>query len=114
VSAIEDWKEKCPKNRLELVFCNEFGEPCDRTGIGRYGLAPALKQAEIEKAVTMHGLRHTYASMLIMLKRPSTAVSSYLGQGHAHIAVTMKIYAHFLKERKKDTMSDLERLIQNG
>jgi len=49
-----------------------------------------------------------------MLKRPSTAVSSYLGQGHAHIAVTMKIYAHFLKERKKDTMSDLERLIQNG
>jgi len=51
VSAIEDWKEKCPKNRLELVFCNEFGEPCDRTGIGRYGLAPALKQAEIEKAV---------------------------------------------------------------
>jgi len=26
----------------------------------------------------------------------------------------MKIYAHFLKEKKQDTMSDLERLIQNG
>ena len=31
------------------MFYNEFGEPCDRTGISRYGLTPALKQAEIEK-----------------------------------------------------------------
>ena len=60
----------------------------------------------------MHGLRHTYASMLILLKRPITAVSAYLG--HTDVAVTMKIYANFLKEKKQDTMSDLERLIQNG
>lgn len=109
VTALREWKDKCPKSRLDLVFCNEFGEPCDRTGIGRYGLTPALKQAGIEKAVTMHGLRHTYASMLILIRRPITAVSAYLG--HADVAVTMKIYAHFLKEKKQDTMSDLERLI---
>ena len=46
VAALKEWKEKCPSSRLELVFCNEFGEPCDRTGMGRYGLSPALKQAE--------------------------------------------------------------------
>src|SRR5262245_27056459 len=45
VTALKEWKEKGPKSRLDLVFCNEFGEPCDRTGIGRYGLAPALEQA---------------------------------------------------------------------
>jgi hypothetical protein len=35
---------KCPSSRLDLVFCNEFGEPCDRTGIGCYGLKRALEQ----------------------------------------------------------------------
>jgi integrase len=112
IATLKDWKEKCPQSRLGLAFCNEFGEPCDRTGIGRYGLKPALEQAGIEKGVTMHGLRHTYASMLIVLKRPITEVSRYLG--HADIAITMKVYAHFLRPKKQDTMSDLEKLIQNG
>ena len=78
ISALRTWKEKCPQSRLELVFCNEFGEPCERAGIGRYGLAPALTQARIEKNVTMHGLRHSYASMLILLGRPITEVSRYI------------------------------------
>ena len=111
-TALRAWKEKCPESRLDLVFCNEFGEPSNRTGVGRYGLAPALEQAKIEKAVTMHGLRHTYASMLILLKRPITEISEYLG--HADVSVTMRVYAHFLKQKKQDAMSDLERLIQNG
>jgi len=55
ISALKTWKEKYPQSWLDLMFCNEFGEPCERTGIGRYGLAPALTQAKIEKAVTMHG-----------------------------------------------------------
>ncbi len=112
VMALCAWKEKCPRSRLDLVFSNEFGEPCNRTGIGRYGLAPALVQAGIDKSVTMHGLRHTYASMLILLKRPIPAISAYLG--HADVSITMRVYAHFLKDKKQDTMSDLERLIHNG
>jgi integrase len=60
----------------------------------------------------MHGLRHSYASMLILLKRPITEISRYLG--HADVSITMKVYAHFLKPKKEDTISDLERLIQNG
>jgi integrase len=92
-------EREMPASRLGLVFCNEFGEPYDRTGIGRYGLTPALEQAGIEKAVTMHGLRHTYASMLMLLKRPITEVSRYLG--HADVAITMKVYAHFLKPRSR-------------
>jgi integrase len=112
VAALRAWKEKCPNSRLDLVFCNPFGEPCDRTGIGRSGLNPALKQAQIGKAVTLHGLRHTYASMLILLGRRIPEVSRYLG--HADVSVTMKVYTHFLETKKHDTMSDLERLIQNG
>jgi integrase len=112
VSALGEWKEKCPKSRFDLVFCNEFGEPCDRTGIGRYVLTPALLQAGIEKAVTPHGLRHTYASMLILLGRKPPEISRYLG--HADVSITMQVYVHFLKPKKQDTMSDLEKLIENG
>jgi integrase len=110
ISALMNWKEKSPQSRLDLVFCNEFGEPCERTGIGRYGLAPALEQAGIDKAVTMHGLRHSCASMLILLGRQIPEVSRYLG--HADVSITMRVYTHFLKPKKQDAMSDLERLIQ--
>ena len=97
-----------------MVFPNNFGEPYERTGVGRYGLNPALEQAGIDKAVTPHGLRHTYASMLILLRgtKEITKISQYLG--HADVLITMKVYAHFLKPKEQDTMSDLERLIQNG
>lgn len=83
-----------------------------RPFLATVGLKPALKQAEIDKAVTMHGLRHSYASMLILLGRKIPEISRYLG--HADVVVTMRVYAHFLKPKKQDTMSDLERLIQNG
>jgi len=79
------------------VFCNNFGEPYERTGIGRYGLNPALEQAGIDKAVTPHGLRHTYASMLILLGRTITEISYNLG--HADVAITMRVYAHFLRPK---------------
>ena len=72
-------------------------------------LTPAVKQAKIEKNVSMHGLRHTYASMLILLKRPITEVSRYLG--HADVAVESTRISYNPRNR---TMSDLEKLIQNG
>jgi len=50
--------------------------------------------------------------MLILLKQEITEVSQYLG--HADVSITMRVYAHFLMREKQWTMSDLERLIQNG
>jgi len=50
--------------------------------------------------------------MLILCKRPITEISEYLG--HADVSITMRVYAHFLKQKKQDEMSDLERLIQNS
>jgi integrase len=47
-----------------------------------------------------------------LLKREIPAISAYLG--HADVSITMRVYAHFLKDKKQDTMSDLERLIQLG
>ena len=113
VNALKAWKEKCPKSRLDLVFPTEVGEPSHRTNILRYGLYPALKQAGIEKEINMHGLRHTYASLLLMLGRKITDVSAYMG--HGDIYVTLKVYGHFIKsDKKQDTMDDLDSAIQNA
>jgi integrase len=48
--------------------------------------------------------------MLILLGRQIPEVSRYLG--HADVSITMRVYTHFLKPKKQDAMSDLERLIQ--
>ena len=40
----------------------------------------------------MHGLRHTYASMLIAEGFPVTEVSAQLG--HASVDITLRYYAH--------------------
>jgi hypothetical protein len=52
--------------------------------------------------------------MLILLKRDITEVSAYLGQADVSITITMRMYAHFLKRKNQDTMSDLERLIHTA
>jgi integrase/recombinase XerD len=109
VSALKEWRERCPESRFELVFCNVAGEPLDRTMIGREVLAPAIERAGIQKKITPHSLRHTYASTLIMLGRDVAQVSKY--RGHSDVYVTMAIYTHFV-ERKHDTMDDLEQLVQ--
>ena len=108
-TALREWREKCPESRFDLIFCNEAGEPLDRTAIGRSVLAPALKQAQIEKKITLHRLRHTYASTLIMLGRDVAQVSKYLG--HSDVYVTLTVYTHFV-QRKNDTMDDFEQLMQ--
>jgi integrase len=109
VTALKEWQPKCPQSRFNLVFCNVAGEPLDRTMIGREVLAPAVERAGIEKKITPHRLRHTYASTLIMLGRDIAQVSKYLG--HSDVYVTMAIYTHFI-EHKKDTMDDLEQLVR--
>jgi len=110
IDYLRDWKPKCPQSRHDLVFPSLLGEPLHRSNILRYGLYPAIEQAGV-KYITMHGLRHSYASMLITLKRPITEISRFLG--HKDVSVTMRIYAHFLKPKKKDTMTDLGKMI-NG
>ena len=57
------------------------------------------------KFLTMHGLRHTYASLLLANNTPVTEVSYYLG--HSSPQVTMSIYAHWCRTIKTDSVSRL-------
>ena len=93
VAALQEWRPRCPQGELDLVFPNSDGGLIRRTTALRYGLWPALRRAGLRR-VTMHSLRHSFASALLMGGRPITEVQHLLG--HSSPAVTLKVYAHFL------------------
>lgn len=59
-------------------------------------LKELLKQLGISTNLSMHGLRHTYASVLIYKGVNIMKVSKFLG--HQSLNVTMSTYAHIIKE----------------
>lgn len=70
-------------------------------------LYPTLERAKLGRKIVMHGLRHTFASILIMRGEPVTRVASVLG--HRGPSVTLAVYSHWFKDRSTDTVNDLAR-----
>lgn len=58
-----------------------------------------LKEASINRTVRLHSLRHTHASMLLSGGVQLLSVSKRLG--HADPSITMRTYAHLLRELEK-------------
>jgi integrase len=74
----------------------------ERTTVRRI-LARAMKTAKLNGAdkpkLTIHGLRHVFASMLIaMPESDPVRVSKQLG--HANPNITLGIYAHLFEQRR--------------
>jgi integrase len=80
-------------NSANKVVTNEFTNRI---------LKKMLKHLNITVPITIHGLRHTHASVLLYRKISIYYVSERLG--HANIDTTLKHYAHVVKElREEDT-----------
>ena len=89
---IESHNDRIEKS--EFLILNAWGEPpasywCDKH------LHQVIKENDLPH-VTMHGLRHTYASMLINAGVPIADVSAQLG--HASVDITLRIYTHIFKD----------------
>lgn len=87
-------KQKNRPSQSEFLILNGFGEPVtgDWLKIRRQRL---LKKHNLPP-ITMHGLRHTYASMLINAGIPIAEVSTQLG--HASIDITLRTYTHLFTD----------------
>lgn len=100
------WLESKPVNLYNLVFFNhqsKYKVLSNRTA--NLALQTKLKSLNIEP-ISVHGLRHTHASILLYKGISIYYVSERLG--HGDIDTTMKHYAHIVKElRKKDEQSTL-------
>lgn len=77
----------------DLLFTRWDGSPLDLNKVTTW--FPQFMQEHDLPAVTVHSLRHTYASLMIAAHVPIVTVAGRLG--HAQTSTTTDIYAEFIK-----------------
>jgi integrase len=112
VTTLREWKLRCPKGDLGLVFPNPKGQVLGLQNIVRQGFVPAQVAADVAVDVPgahgavvkrakypgLHALRHFYASWCINrkadggLELPPKVVQERLG--HSTIVMTLDVYGH--------------------
>ena len=75
------------------MFCTQEGTPYDVAFVQRV-FKRVLKKAELALHFTPHGLRHTYACLLLQLGESPVYVQRQLG--HASIRMTVDTYGRWL------------------
>lgn len=91
-------RPKLVRNRREpALFVNRRGERLTRQGFWLI-LKNYAKDAKIEKSITPHTIRHTYATHMLSGGMPLRNVQEALG--HANISTT-QIYTHLTDDHKR-------------
>lgn len=115
---LRTWRRTQREERLHLgskwhgedyVFTNEEGGPMNPRALTRRFKA-GLKRAGLSEEMTLHDLRHCAGSLMLANGEDIQAVSELLG--HSSRAVTERIYAHALRNRKRKAGESLGYLLR--
>lgn len=118
VNALKEWKLRCPKSVLDLVFPNGAGNIEYHTNIVHRGFGELQDKLGMvdehgKPKYGMHALRHFCASHWLDLGVKPMQVQEWLG--HSSYNVTMNVYGHlFPKEDHHDTLDAGELAIVGG
>lgn len=92
-------------NNENLIFPNQYGNIWNSSAISQ-GIARVCKRAKI-KPITVHGLRHSYVSLMIELGEQPINIAHTVG--HSDTKMIMKVYDAMTKNRRvniADKMND--------
>lgn len=95
-------------NSLNLVFCNEAGQPMNPDFISR-SFKKDLEAAKLP-AIRFHDLRHGHATMLLELGENLKVVSERLG--HSSVAMTGDTYSHVQEKIQKEASNKLDQALE--
>ncbi len=100
--------EGLPTGRSALVFPSTTGSPMSSDNLRKRNLKPDLKAAGLPD-LTLHDLRHSFASIMLHEWRVPPAVVSKM-MGHASISFTFDVYGHLIPSATEDEIRRLNAL----
>ncbi len=99
----------CPSIGQGFIFRTRTGAPIDPSWWYRETFVEIRKRAKLRPTVSLHSLRHTYASLLIRQGENPKYVSRQLG--HASTSFTMDVYGHCFETTSTEAMQRLNCII---
>lgn len=101
------WSKGNTQKNDDYVFIDRYhGTPIGDTYVND-ALEAVLENSDLP-SITPHGLRHTYASILIANKVPEVTVAKLIGD---HPLTLKNVYAHSLQETEQDTVGLFDRIL---
>lgn len=95
----------------DYVLCKENGEPYQPQGITNCYVRFLERHSDKIRYLKFHGLRHTYASILIEQGENPKTVQHNLG--HSDVAFTLQIYSHTYESAQKNAAMKLDETINS-
>lgn len=92
---------------LDLISCRPDGTPLDPRRISRLFSATS---ARLELGFTFHGLRHAYASLMLLSGVDLKVISGLLG--HSSIGITADLYLHVAEKANQEAAGKLDALLR--
>ncbi len=92
----------------DYIFTRDNGEPIHPDTLSDW-FKKFQKDNGFKEIISLHGLRHTYATLMIAEGVPVTTVSNKLG--HANAATTTRIYAHAIKSADEAAAEAIESVL---
>jgi integrase len=93
---------------MDLVFCTGMGTPINPANLYR-AFKPIVKASGVYAGLSLHDLRHSHATHLILAGHPITEVSRRLG--HSKTSMTFDVYGHLLSDRESGISGSIQGML---
>lgn len=111
LATLAQHRRACPASDLDLVFPARCGRPVHTSDWNRDTFKPTARRALLPN-LTLHDLRHTYASALIQQGQSVKYVQTVMG--HASAQTTLDVYGHLFETGGQSAALKMEHWLESG